>query len=49
MQDRNLYDDISSTTASATSLFMVAAIAAKEGNAVAHIDFSGIVKVRFLE
>jgi hypothetical protein len=41
MQDRNLYDDISSPTASATSLFMIAAIAAKENRHVCTLDIGG--------
>jgi hypothetical protein len=39
LQDREIYDNARSPTASTTSLFMVAAIAASEGRAVATIDF----------
>jgi hypothetical protein len=41
LQDRDVYDNGSSPTASTTAVFIEAAIAAKFGNAVAHIDFSG--------
>jgi hypothetical protein len=43
MQDRSIYtmEDTSSPTASVTSIFLVAAIAAKEGRHVATIDYSG--------
>ena len=41
LQDRDIYDNGSSPTASTTAVFMEAAIAAKLCNAVAHIDFSG--------
>ena len=41
MQDRNIYDDSSSPTVSTTSLFIVAAIAAREKRAVATVDFPG--------
>jgi Reverse transcriptase (RNA-dependent DNA polymerase) len=39
LQDRNKYDNGSSPTVSTTSVFIVAAIAAKENRAVATIDF----------
>ena len=39
--DRSVYTNGSSPTASTQSVFMVAAIAAAEGRAVAHIDFPG--------
>jgi Reverse transcriptase (RNA-dependent DNA polymerase) len=41
LQDRNIYDNGSSPTVSTTSVFIVAAIAAKENRAVATIDFPG--------
>jgi hypothetical protein len=41
LQDRNVYDNGSSPTACTTSVFIVAAIAAKENRAVATIDFPG--------
>jgi hypothetical protein len=41
MQDRNLYDDVSSPTASITSLLMVAAIAAREKRHVYTLDIGG--------
>ena len=41
LQDRDVYDNGSSPTASTTVVFIESAIAAKLGNAVAHIDFSG--------
>ena len=41
LQDREIYNNGSSPTASTTVVFMEAAIAAKLCNAVAHIDFSG--------
>jgi hypothetical protein len=40
-QDRDLYEDVSSPTASITSLFMLAAIAAKEGRHVVTVDIGG--------
>jgi Reverse transcriptase (RNA-dependent DNA polymerase) len=41
LQDRNIYDNGSSTIVSSTSVFIVAAIAAKQNRAVAAIDFPG--------
>ncbi|MCG3769880.1 MAG: hypothetical protein JW384_01011 [Nitrosomonadaceae bacterium] len=41
MQDRSLYDDVSSPTATTSSIFLVAAIAAKEGRKVAKADIGG--------
>jgi Reverse transcriptase (RNA-dependent DNA polymerase) len=41
LQDRDIYDNRSSPTVSTTSVFIVAAIAAKEDRAVATIDFPG--------
>ena len=41
LQDRNIYDNGSSPTVSTTSVFIVAAIAASENQAVATIDFPG--------
>lgn len=41
LQDRNIYDNGGSPTASTTSVFMVAGIAAEERRAVAHVDFPG--------
>jgi hypothetical protein len=41
LQDRDIYDNGSSPTVSTTSVFIVAAIAAKENRAVATIDFPG--------
>ena len=41
MQDKSLYDDISSPTASIPAVFMVAAIAAKERRHVATMDIAG--------
>jgi len=38
MQDKSLYDDISSPTVATTAVFMIAAIAAKEGRTVATLD-----------
>jgi Reverse transcriptase (RNA-dependent DNA polymerase) len=41
LQDSDVYDNGSSPTVSTTSVFIVAAIAAKENRAVASIDFPG--------
>ena len=41
LQDREIYDNGSSPTASTTVVMIEAALAAKFKNAVAHIDFSG--------
>ena len=41
LQDRNIYNNGSSSTASTSSIFMIAALAAREGRAVATIDFPG--------
>ena len=41
LQDRDIYDNGNSPTASTSSVFMIAAIAAKERRAVAKIDFPG--------
>ena len=41
LQDRNIYNNGSSPTASTSSIFMIAALAAREGRAVATIDFPG--------
>ena len=41
MQDRSLYDDVSSPTVSTTEAFIVASIAASEGRAVATLDIGG--------
>ena len=41
MQDRDIYDNGSSPTVSTTSVFIIAALAAKEGRSVATIDFPG--------
>ena len=41
MQDRSLYDDVSSPTATTSSIFLVASIAAKEGRKVAKVDIGG--------
>lgn len=41
MQDRSLYDDLSSPTAATSSVFAVAAIAAAEGREVMTIDVPG--------
>lgn len=41
MQDRSLYEDTSSPTASTSSVFIVAAIAAKEKRKVKTLDISG--------
>ena len=41
MQDRSLYDDVSSPTVSTTEAFIVASIAASEGRAVATLDIDG--------
>jgi Reverse transcriptase (RNA-dependent DNA polymerase) len=41
LQDRDIYDNGSSSTVSTTSVFIVAAIAAKEDRAVTTIDFPG--------
>ena len=41
LQDRNIYNNGSSATASTSSIFMIAALAAREGRAVATIDFPG--------
>ena len=41
LQDRTIYDNGASPTANTSSVFMVAAIAATEGRAVATIDFPG--------
>ena len=41
MQDRDIYDNGSSPTVSTTSVFIIAAIAAKESRALATIDFPG--------
>jgi hypothetical protein len=39
MQDRDIYDNGSSPTVSTTSVFMIAALAAKERRSLATIDF----------
>lgn len=41
LQDRDIYDNGSSPTVSTTSVFIIAAIAAKENRALATIDFPG--------
>ena len=41
LQDRNVYDNGSSPTASTTSVFIIAAIAAKENRSVVTVDFPG--------
>jgi hypothetical protein len=41
MQDRSLYDDVSSPTVSTTSVFMIAAIASSEKRKVATVDIGG--------
>jgi len=41
MQDRTVYDNGASPTASTTSIFMIAGVAASEHRAVASIDFPG--------
>jgi hypothetical protein len=41
MQDRDIYDNGSSPTVSTTSVFIIAALAAKEGRSLAMIDFPG--------
>jgi len=41
MQDRSLYDDISSPTVATTSVFMIAAIASSEKRKVATVDIGG--------
>ena len=41
LQDRNIYNNGSSPSASTSSIFMIAALAAREGRAVATIDFPG--------
>jgi Reverse transcriptase (RNA-dependent DNA polymerase) len=41
MQDRDIYDNGSSPTVSTTSVFIIAALAAKDGRSLATIDFPG--------
>ena len=41
LMDRTVYDNGGSPTATTTSIFMVACLAAKEGSKVAHVDFPG--------
>jgi Reverse transcriptase (RNA-dependent DNA polymerase) len=41
MQDRYIYDNGSSPTVSTSSVFIIAALAAKEGRSLATIDFPG--------
>lgn len=41
MQDKSMYEDISSPTVATSSIFMIAAIAAREGRTVATCDIGG--------
>ena len=41
MQDKSLYDDLSSPTAATSSVLSVAALAAKEGRKVVTVDIGG--------
>ena len=43
MQDKALYEDISSPTVSTTSVFIIAVIAAKERRSVISLDIGGVI------